>query len=249
MFSSLAFATPALLVALVALPILWWLLRAVPPAPIRRRFPGVALLLGLTDEDSETDKTPWWLLLLRALAIAAAIIAFAGPFLNPTEDSGRDGPLLVAMDGSWASARDWPQRLERVEVTLQEAARRGRPLALVLLTDLPSGDLAFQTSSEAMARLDNLTPAAWAPDMEAATAWAEAIDGPAEVLWVSDGLDRPGRDDLLDAFEALGPVTVVEGARDVRVIGPPQFAEGRLEVTAERLGSTDPLSIEIVAHG
>ncbi|MEM9757329.1 MAG: DUF4159 domain-containing protein, partial [Pseudomonadota bacterium] len=42
---------------------------------------------------------------------------------------------------------------------------------------------------------------------------------------------------------------VVEGARDVRVIGPPQFAEGRLEVTAERLGSTDPLSIEIVAHG
>ena len=37
--------------ALVALPILWLLLRAVPPAPIRRRFPGVALLLGLTDED------------------------------------------------------------------------------------------------------------------------------------------------------------------------------------------------------
>ena len=70
---------------LVALPILWLLLRAVPPAPIRRRFPGVALLLGLKDEETETDKTPWWLLLLRLLAVAAAIIGFAGPVLNPDE--------------------------------------------------------------------------------------------------------------------------------------------------------------------
>jgi hypothetical protein len=42
MIGNLAFTTPLLLLALVALPILWWLLRAVPPAPIRRRFPGVS---------------------------------------------------------------------------------------------------------------------------------------------------------------------------------------------------------------
>jgi hypothetical protein len=57
-------------------------------APCRQRrsadgFPGVALLLGLADEDAETDRTPWWLLLLRMLAVAAAIIGFAGPVLNP----------------------------------------------------------------------------------------------------------------------------------------------------------------------
>ena len=51
----IGFAAPWLLVALIALPILWLLLRAVPPAPIRRRFPGVALLLGLKDEEAETD--------------------------------------------------------------------------------------------------------------------------------------------------------------------------------------------------
>jgi hypothetical protein len=66
MIANLAFTTPLLLLALLALPILWWLLRAVPPAPIRRRFPGVALLLGLQDDESQTDKTPWWLLLLSA---------------------------------------------------------------------------------------------------------------------------------------------------------------------------------------
>ncbi|MDP1578330.1 MAG: BatA domain-containing protein, partial [Cypionkella sp.] len=45
--SALAFTTPWLLWGLIALPILWLLLRAIPPAPIRRRFPAVALLLGL----------------------------------------------------------------------------------------------------------------------------------------------------------------------------------------------------------
>ncbi|MGL4280647.1 MAG: BatA domain-containing protein, partial [Albidovulum sp.] len=43
----IGFTLPWLLWGLVVLPVLWLLLRAVPPAPIRRRFPGVALLLGL----------------------------------------------------------------------------------------------------------------------------------------------------------------------------------------------------------
>ena len=70
----IGFTTPWLLLGLIALPVLWLLLRAVPPAPIRRRFPGVALLLGLTDDKAETDKTPWWLLLLRRLCTVAATV-------------------------------------------------------------------------------------------------------------------------------------------------------------------------------
>jgi Aerotolerance regulator N-terminal len=73
MLGPIGFVTPWLLLGLIALPVLWLLLRAVPPAPIRRLFPGVALLLGLTDDTTETDKTPWWLLLLRMLAIGGAI--------------------------------------------------------------------------------------------------------------------------------------------------------------------------------
>ena len=81
--AGIGFSAPWLLLALLALPVLWLILRAVPPAPIRRRFPGVALLLGLTDDDTVTDRTPWWLLLLRILAVAAVIIGLAGPVLNP----------------------------------------------------------------------------------------------------------------------------------------------------------------------
>ena len=67
---SLAFLAPWLLLGLVALPVLWWLLRAVPPSPARQAFPGVRLLLGLVDPEKMPERTPWWLLLLRIAAAA-----------------------------------------------------------------------------------------------------------------------------------------------------------------------------------
>ena len=100
-FGGIGFTAPWLLLALLALPILWLILRAVPPAPIRRRFPGVALLLGLADDESTTDRTPWWLLLLRMLAVAAIIVGLAGPVLNPQAEAEQgSGPLLVVLDGN-----------------------------------------------------------------------------------------------------------------------------------------------------
>jgi hypothetical protein len=249
MLSNLAFSTPLLLVALLALPILWWLLRAVPPAPIRRRFPGVALLLGLRDDDSQSDKTPWWLLLLRMLAVAAAIVGFAGPVLNPQPERAGEGPLLVAMDASWASARDWQDRVERVELLLDEAGRAGRPVALVTLTDLPGGALATQSANAWTARLPALAPAPYAPDYAAAAEWISGLDMAAEVFWVSDGLDHPGRGDLLDAFEALGPVSVFQGARDVIALAPPRFEDGTIRADLRRQGGSAPRDVTVIAHG
>ena len=119
----IGFAAPLLLLALIVLPILWLLLRAVPPAPIRRRFPGVALLLGLLDEDQQADKTPWWLLLLRVAAVAAVIVGFAGPTINPKPVQVGAAPLLVVLDVGWADARDWPGRIERASQVITEAGR------------------------------------------------------------------------------------------------------------------------------
>ncbi len=249
MIANLAFAAPLLLVALIALPILWWLLRAVPPAPIRRRFPGVALLLGLRDDDSQSDKTPWWLLLLRMVAVAAAIIGFAGPILNPQEQRLGTGPLLILMDSSWASARDWSARLDRAELLLAEAGRAGRTVALVQLTDLPPGDLALQSASAWAARMPNLTPAPYAPDLMAAAAWATALEGPLEVFWFSDGIAHPGRDDLTEVLEDLGPISVFQGARDVLTVAPPTFADGVIQIPLQRLGGTAPQDVTVVAHG
>jgi hypothetical protein len=240
------FALPWLLTALVALPILWLLLRAVPPAPIRRRFPGVALLLGLQDDKAETDKTPWWLLLLRMLAVAAAIIGFAGPILNPEARVAGSGPLLILVDGSWADARDWPRRVERASALVAEAGVEGRPVALIRLTDSPDAP-EFQTAEAWAGRAAALVPQPWAP---ALADWAEALpEGRFATVWLSDGLAHPGRDTLLAALEGRGTVRVVESPRPVLGLHPAGFEDGKVVLAASRMPVGDALSVEVIARG
>ena len=64
-FGGLAFLNPALLAGLAALPLIWWLLRAVPPAPRRVAFPATRILVGLENRDKQSERTPWWLTLIR----------------------------------------------------------------------------------------------------------------------------------------------------------------------------------------
>lgn len=190
MVGPIGFSAPLLLWGLVALPILWLLLRAVPPAPIRRRFPGVALLLGLRDEDNETDRTPWWLLLLRMLAVSAVIAGFAGPVLNPVQREAGTGPLLIVMDGGWADARDWPRRVERAVALAEEAGRDGRTVAVVRLTDAPEAPV-FQTAEAWSGRIAALEPQPWLPaDLEG---WAGVLEGSFDTYWLADGLAHAGR--------------------------------------------------------
>ena len=247
MFGPIAFATPWLLLGLIALPILWLLLRAIPPAPVKRRFPGVALLLGLTDEAREADKTPWWLLLLRALAVAAAIIGFAGPVLNPDARIDGTGPLLIIVDGGWADARDWPGRMERAGALIDKAGRAGRPVAVVRLTDAPD-DIVFQNAEAWAGRLAALEPLAWAPG--AIADWAKVL--PAEKFdsyWLTDGLDHPGRDALQAALSTKGALTVFQSPRPIYALRPAGFADGAIALKAARLTTTERAEIEVIARG
>lgn len=242
MFANLAFTAPLILISLALLPILWWLLRAVPPAPVRRRFPGIALLFGLKDEENQADTTPWWLLLLRLAAVAGVIIGFAGPVLNPNRDTAGSGPLLVVMDGSWASARDWAARVKRVEVALTEASREGRPVAVTLLTK--PQEITFTTADTALARLPGLTPTAWE-----STDTIKLPEGSFETLWLSDGLERASRAPMIAALNEKGSVTVIEGARAVFGLTPARFQDGLIAINVLRAQQGEMRDATVLAIG
>ncbi|WP_371823293.1 BatA domain-containing protein [Paracoccus sp. Z118] len=215
----LGFAAPWVLTALIALPVLWLLLRAVPPAPREVTFPGTALLAGLPDPAPITRRTPWWLLALRMAAIAALILGLAGPVWKPAPLATATGPLLVVMDAGWQAAPGWTAARARALAVLEQAAADARPAAL-LLADGQAGrgeTLPFQPAAEQAARLRGTEPQAWEtrypPDPSAAL--AEAPEGFA-TLWLSDGLDHPGRAEWLAALSARGPVSVVPQSAPVR---------------------------------
>ena len=81
---AISFAAPWLLLALATLPVLWWLLRAVPPAPSRVMFPAIRLLFGLpqseeTPSDGGREQVePSAALVQRTLAVVGAAGGDAG---------------------------------------------------------------------------------------------------------------------------------------------------------------------------
>ncbi|WP_422049204.1 DUF4159 domain-containing protein [Shimia sp.] len=258
---SIGFATPWLLASLIALPVLWLILRAIPPAPIKRRFPGVVLLLGLADEDTVTDRTPWWLLLLRTLAVAALIIGLAGPALNPQPREQGKGPLLILMDASWASSPDWEARREMVAALLDEAARNGRVASVQRLT-MPE-QVRFLQADALQSRLAGVMPMAWAPDQYRMEEFSANLtttlgDQGFDTVWLSDGIDREGRNELLDTLQQRGSVRIIQTGLAVTGLLPAAYDDGRLvlnairsqtgparEVTAQVIG-TDPSGTERV---
>ncbi|MTD98906.1 DUF4159 domain-containing protein [Paracoccus sp. YIM 132242] len=218
MLGPIGFAAPWVLTALIALPILWVILRAMPPAPRLVAFPGVALLRGLVDRVPVARRTPWWLLLLRLAAVAALILGFAGPSWKPVVASGQTGPLLVVLDAGWSAAPDWPARLTRAEAALTDAAAEGRPAALLLADGRKAGALAFAPADSLLAGLRAAQPRSWATSLpeDPAAILAAAPEGPLETLWIADGLDHPNRAAWLSALTDRGSVTVVPPARAVR---------------------------------
>src|SRR5580765_5892678 len=159
---ALAFASPWLLAALAALPVIWWLLRVTPPSPRRVAFPAIRLLLGLQPREETPARTPLWLLVLRTVLAALVIVGLAHPLLNPQSFLGGGGPIVLVVDDGWAAARDWNARQTAAIDLLAEAEREDRAVVLVTTAPLPSDEkqppLAPIRAADARAAVQALQP-------------------------------------------------------------------------------------------
>ena len=132
----LAFAQPLVLLGLFSLPILWWLLRLVPPRPQRVNFPPTRLLFDIAPKEETPSRTPWWLTLLRLLLAALCIFAAAGPLWNPPlAATNRAAPLLLLIDDGWAAAATWDARLRTADELMARAEADNRGVAMLPLSE------------------------------------------------------------------------------------------------------------------
>ncbi len=246
-----AFLNPWLLAALAALPVLYFLLRAIPPGPRRLAFPGVRLLLGLADPEKIPERTPWWLLLLRILAVAAAILGFADPVLNPRQPIAGSGPVVIALDGGWASAPDWADRRARAAELLDQAGRAGRPVMLVSLAQPvpPEPTLDLRPAAEWAGRLDGLAPEPWAPDRAAWAIWMAQAAAGADVWWLHDGLAAPGDTDFAAAVAGVAGLTMIGPERLALGLAPAGLVDGVLTARVLRAEAGEARTVPLAAIG
>ncbi len=237
----LAFASPWILIALIGLPVIWWLLRVMPPAPKRVRFPAIRLLLDLKKREETPAHTPWWLLFLRLLIATMAIIALADPILNPSDRFGDNQVLVIAIDDGWAAATNWARRQDTISSLLEQAERDEKPV--VIITSAPTtlslnADPKFSllSANDARGLIQALKPKPWAPDRKNSLAQVDVVaeglaaEGlNADVVWLSDGIEYGETSEFASALEDIGPVTIMadEPTQLAWALVPPQgTAEG-----------------------
>ncbi len=249
------FAAPWVLLALPALPLLWWLLRVTPPAPRSETFPAIRLLMGLHAREETPARTPWWLLLLRMVAAALVILALARPVLDAGSTLAGSGPVLLVVDNGWASAGDWPRRMQAANTILDRAERAGREVAL--LATAPDGSAAAPQATAPLpvadlrARVAALHPEAWPPDRAAAAKALLAWRQPgAAVVYLGDGLTHGG--DLTQFGAALGEAGKVTELRSeaapARLLLPPENQADRLVARVAQAPHPLPVNAVVLAQ-
>ena len=129
----LGFAQPLVLLGLLSLPVLWWLLRLIPPRPRRVEFPPTRLLFDIKPKEDTPARTPWWLTLLRLAAGDAGHPRRRRPAV---ESAGRDHdaarrPIALLIDDGFGAAASWDARLRTADDILARAEADNRGVALV----------------------------------------------------------------------------------------------------------------------
>jgi hypothetical protein len=231
----LSFAEPLLLLGLLSLPVLWWLLRVMPPRPRRVEFPPTRLLFDITPKEETPSRTPWWLTALRLLAAALVILAAAGPIWNPqTGLAGSRAPLVILLDDGWSAASSWDARIKAADELIATADNDRRGVALVPLSE-PARDITLMPGGTARVALRQLSPKPYSIErvetLPAIERFLKAT-GDCEIAWLSDGVDTGRGPEFLQGLSKTTgdrALTIFEGGT------PPPLALAAAENAAAKM--------------
>jgi hypothetical protein len=213
----LSFAEPLLLLGLLSLPVLWWLLRVMPPRPRRIEFPPTRLLFDIAPKEETPSRTPWWLTALRLAAAALVILAAAGPIWNPqTGLAGSNAPLMILLDDGWSAAASWDVRIRAADELIANADADRRGVALVPLSE-PARDITLMPAGTARVALRQLVPKPYAIERVETLPAIERFlktTSDCEIAWLSDGVDTGRGAEFLEGLgKTIGDraMTVFDG--------------------------------------
>ena len=243
----LGLAEPVVLIGLLTLPVLWWLLRLIPPRPRRIDFPPTRLLLEIVPKEETPARTPWWLTLMRLALAALVIFAAAGPLWNPPVAATKArAPVAILIDDGWPAAAAWDGRLRTADEIIARAENDHRAVALIPLSEGPR-DISFATAASARVRLHQIRPKPHTVDRtEAVPAIRRFLDQTrdVELVWLADGIEL-GRG--ADFVKTLAPMldtremTIVSGGiAGPRALTATDNAAGALSVKVLRANAEAP---------
>jgi hypothetical protein len=250
------FVSPWLLLGLGSLPVLWFLLRAMPHKPKVETLPTINFLSDLFSEEQKPDGMPWWQKTLRLSVLGAAITGLAYPILNDNEALDGEGPVVLVVDNDWASAPNWPALSQEMKSLIEKAEHDERQIFFVsTAVDSDSNPIQLHgpyTSERATQYVDNLSPFPWEADREQALEALKTMDLGADpaLYWMSNGLnDDENLDGFVEELNKLGALTVLRAGGDAQpyLIVPPTLSGKTLAVKVLRANTDEKEVISLSA--
>lgn len=194
---SLYFIAPIALFGFLVLPIVYFLLKILPPKPKHILFPPVSLMQSIAMVESKPLKSPLWVLLLRMLIAALIITAMAGPqwrSINKLSDS--KNKTLIILDDGWVAANDWDLRIKKVESLIHELRNNNTAVAL-LISNEPK-NISLIEHNYALDIIRGLKPKSYIPNYSELTAYITKFiseNRDINIIWISE---KYGHADITD---------------------------------------------------
>ncbi|TPN46441.1 DUF4159 domain-containing protein [Mesorhizobium sp. B1-1-7] len=214
----LSFGAPMVLWGLLALPVIWWLLRLTPPKPQTEVFPPLKILARVLKREETPQQSPWWLTLLRLLMAALIVAALAEPVFNPREKLTAEGAALaLVIDNDWASAADWNKRVATAERLINDAGSNGVPVIIAFTAEKPNAEIGPFDAASALNRLRAAKPRPIPTDRPAVYARVagvlQTVRG-ASVAVLADGLAAKGDEAAFNTLLSKNAARVVWATAD-----------------------------------
>ncbi|MER8467241.1 DUF4159 domain-containing protein [Mesorhizobium sp. M1396] len=214
----LSFGAPMVLWGLLALPVIWWLLRLTPPKPQTEIFPPLKILARVLKREETPQQSPWWLTLLRLLMAALIVAALADPVFNPREKLPAEGAALaLVIDNDWASAADWGKRVATAERLIADAGSNGVPVVIAFTAEKANAEIGPFDAAAALDRLRAAKPRPIPTDRPAVYARVagvlESLPG-ASVAVLADGLAAKGDEAAFKTLLSKNAARVVWATAD-----------------------------------
>jgi Domain of unknown function (DUF4159)/Aerotolerance regulator N-terminal len=242
----LAFGAPLVLAGLIALPVIWWLLRLTPPKPNQEVFPPLKILARILKKDETPHKSPWWLTLLRLALSALVILALAEPVLNPQSAKlSGEGPLVLVIDNSWASALIAENQKRTALNFINAAEAASRPVILAALATDGKTPLGPFDAAAARERLAAVKPEPVPGDARAAAKRVielAAENKSSEIIWLDSGLESKDKDEALESMGEAGFKSLAwhgPGALPLQAVTGTENGAETLKITLQRPGGAN----------
>lgn len=236
-----AFSQPWALLGLIALPVIWFIVRALPPAPKRVLFAPARIMLGLQSPEETPARTPLLIILLRMLAAALICIGLADPRRAAAPLPGQAGDLLLVMDDGWPSAINWSAMKNEAIAAIDDAERSGGVVRVLFTAPEAASPSVVEGFSPDQARslIQARTPKSWMPNAQDAARRLELgrQSGKLQarrVVWVNDGLEDAGEAGLARALGRFGPIDVRAPLRLPHAIREARAGSEGIEISVAR---------------